>query len=158
LNIESCCVIPSHASIRSKQSATSGKPEPLKDATRDLSTLILHESMTPIETMKVENCSKKSCCTDDTPEVTIGAVPKVTLPKNEGHSKKSCCNGDPPKVTSEAGPEANTALQKYLRTSGHPHHSLPRTFFLMGHQHLIYRAKELRPRNDNAKPASTLID
>lgn len=96
----------------------SGESEPLEDATRDLSTPVLHESMIPIESVKVEDCSKKSCCTDDNPGVTIGTVPKFTSPKNEGYSQKSCCSSDLPKATPGAGPEATSSMDTNCSSKG----------------------------------------
>ena len=72
---------------------------------RDLSTPTLYESM-PVETKKADDCSKKSCCTGDSPKVITRVVPEVTSSKNEDDSKKSCCSGDSPKVIPEAVPEA----------------------------------------------------
>jgi heavy metal translocating P-type ATPase len=99
LNIESCCVIPSHAP---KRVTASENAEASKEATRNLSTPTLYRSMTSMETEKTDNCSKKSCCNDDSPKVVPMAVPEVTSLKNEEYSKKNRCKGDPPEAISEA--------------------------------------------------------
>lgn len=117
LNIESCCVIPSHASIRSKSSATSRESRASKDATRDLTTPTCCEPTNPIETKQVD-CCKKICCSDDAPKVAIRTVPEVTSRTKEICSKKKCCSSDLPKAISETVPKTSSSTDNNRSTEG----------------------------------------
>ena len=99
LNLESCCVIPSHASIRSKDSAPSERSEAVKEPTRDLSTPTLYDSM---ETRKTEDCSKMSCCRGDSHKVVIKAVPEVASLKYGDYPGQSCCSNKISKPVTES--------------------------------------------------------
>ena len=101
LNIESCCVIPSHASIRSKRSRASGESEASKEVTKHLTTPPSYKSVTPIETKKAVDCSKKSCCGGGSSTVVTKAVPEVTSPKVDDCSKQGCCNSEISKPANE---------------------------------------------------------
>lgn len=86
LNIESCCVIPSHASIRSKRSTMSDKSDASKKVTRDLSTPTLYESAT---SMEIKKGDEKSCSGSDSPKVAAKVDPDVTLSNNDECSKQT---------------------------------------------------------------------
>jgi Cd2+-exporting ATPase len=101
LNIESCCVIPSHASLRSKRSTASRDSGASNDAPRDSSSLTLCKSVAPMETKQTDSCSQMSCCSDDSPKVATRMVPDVTSSKKEESPKRSCGSGDCCKVNSE---------------------------------------------------------
>lgn len=89
LNIESCCVIPSHASLRSKRSTTSNKSDALKEAKKDPSTHMLYKSMTSMEVEKTSNCSKNTGCSDGSSEVVTKAVLEVAVSKGDDCLKKN---------------------------------------------------------------------
>jgi heavy metal translocating P-type ATPase len=92
LNIEPCCVIPSHASIRSKRSTTSAKSDTSKEAKSDPSTHILCESMPSMETKKAGDCTEKSSCCGDSSKAVAKTVPEVVVSKIDDCSKESCCS------------------------------------------------------------------
>ncbi|KFY95584.1 hypothetical protein V500_02708 [Pseudogymnoascus sp. VKM F-4518 (FW-2643)] len=155
LNIESCCVIPSHASIRSKRSTMSDKSDASKKVTRDLSTPTLYESATSMKIKKgdekscsgsdspkvaakvdpdvtlsnndecskqtatelsvarVEDCSKKSCCSDK----FVQPATKASVAKADDCPKKSCCIGDTHKVVTNAVPKVTSKSEDCSKTS-----------------------------------------
>ncbi|CZR58078.1 related to nitrogen fixation protein fixI [Phialocephala subalpina] len=83
LNIESCCVIPSHASVRSKGSAKSGtsKVSQRDDGCGKKSGCCGGATK---EVDIVDDCSKESCCGK-------GLVPSATVPVVEDNCNKGCC-------------------------------------------------------------------
>jgi copper chaperone CopZ len=64
--------------------------------------------MTSMETKKADNCSKKSCCSGDSPKVDTKTVPEVPASKNDC-SKKSCCSGSYPKVGTKTVPQVTAS-------------------------------------------------
>jgi Cd2+-exporting ATPase len=93
LNIEPCCVLPSHASIHSKHSTASGKSEASKEVARNMGTPTLYASSS-IGIKKVDDCSKKSCCSGDASKLAAKAIPEATPPKIHDYSGQGSCSSE----------------------------------------------------------------
>ncbi|KAF8863868.1 copper-translocating P-t [Acephala macrosclerotiorum] len=86
LNIESCCVIPSHSSIRSNASAKSGS---LK------------------ESKKVSSCGEQSGCCGSPEETVEDMNPEKVVPEVDGCFRESCCGKNPVEKATAAAVEDN---------------------------------------------------
>ncbi|KAH6670797.1 E1-E2 ATPase-domain-containing protein [Halenospora varia] len=97
LDIESCCVIPSHASIRSQRSSLSEKSAIAKNLRKESSDP--GKSTMSMEIEKGDDCSKKGCCAgnSDSSMVISKATCGTSSPQMDDCSKKSCCSNKIPK-------------------------------------------------------------
>ncbi|KAH8773376.1 hypothetical protein F5882DRAFT_331912, partial [Hyaloscypha sp. PMI_1271] len=100
LNIESCCVIPSHASIRSKRSATSKLSKPATEATvatvGDCSKMSCcsksaSKPVSPTKDSQADDCSKKTCCIN---ELSASSSSSKRNTEAQLASAASTCNKD----------------------------------------------------------------